>query len=295
MKWFLKKRKKTHYEDLAQKWLEKQKKAQERVWYHHGGILHDYVNGSKQLMAGSLAGLMLLVAPGSPVHAADAITVQDKPFKDLDRESSFILDLSSVVPQTVRPLSTDEEQKIGAILTQYVGFPVSAELNGKRLNQSYGYIGQEQHLYRYPGDTIYDQLPNDSDMTQFASYGIAPGLGAYGYFAYSRDSMTQEESDREKWYIAVQTFMAPGYNENVRAMNEFFKFRKMLVVNPQNGKAVIADIGDAGPSPWTGKQLGGSPEVMHYLQRVDGAQRGPVLYFFIDDPNNRVPLGPVEL
>ncbi len=36
----------------------------------------------------------------------------------------------------------------------------------------------------------------------------------------------------------------------------------MLVVNPENGKAIVADIADSGPSPWTGKHFGGSPAVM---------------------------------
>lgn len=294
MRWFWKKKKITHYEHLAKKWVEKQKKTQEKLWYHHGGALHDYVNGSKQFAVGSLAGLMLLLTPGSPVHATASAVVREKPFKDLDRETSLLLDLATVIPQTVRPLTPEEEQQIGRMLTNYFGFTVTAELDGKRLDRSYGYIGQEQHLYRYPGDTIYDQLTTDTDMAQFASYGIAPGLGAYGYFAPSQDAMTKDDAEREKWYIAVQTFLAPGYDENVRTMNEFFRYRKMLVVNPENGRAVVADIADAGPSPWTGKQLGGSPEVMHYLQRVDGAQKGPVLYFFIDDPNNKIPLGPIQ-
>lgn len=294
MKLFWKKKKISHYEHLAKKWVEKQKKSQEKLWYHHGGILHDYINGSRQFAIGSLAGLMLLIAPGSPVQATAPAIAKDKPFKDLDRQTSLLLDLTSVLPQTVRPLTPEEEGKVGVLLSQYFGFPVSAELNGKRLNRSYGYIGQEQHLYRYPGDNISDQLPTEEDARKFASYGIAPGLGAYGYFAYSQNSMTQLQSDREKWYIAVQTFLAPGYNENVRDMNNFFKYRKMLVVNPENGKALIADIADAGPSPWTGKQLGGSPEVMHYLERKDGAQKGPVLYFFIDDPGDKIALGPVD-
>jgi hypothetical protein len=33
---------------------------------------------------------------------------------------------------------------------------------------------------------------------------------------------------------------------------------------------------------------------MTYLERVDGSQKGPVLYFFIDDPNDTIPLGPVQ-
>ena len=107
--------------------------------------------------------------------------------------------------------------------------------------------------------------------------------------------MTTQDSAREKYYIAVQTFLSPGFDQRFAEYRDFYKYRKMLVVNPQNGKAVVTDVGDAGPSPSTGKQLGGSPEVMQYLQRVDGAQKGPVLYFFINDPDNKVPLGPIDI
>ena len=68
----------------------------------------------------------------------------------------------------------------------------------------------------------------------------------------------------------------------------------MLLVNPENGKAMVTDIGDAGPAEFTGKHLGGSPEVMAYLERQDGAARGPVLYFFIDYPDDTIPLCPIE-
>ena len=106
--------------------------------------------------------------------------------------------------------------------------------------------------------------------------------------------MTEKDKDREKYYIAVQTFLAPAYNLRVSEYRDFFKYRKMLVVNPQNGRGIVAVIGDAGPAIWTGKHLGGSPEIMYYLEREDGARRGPVLYFFIDDPQDLVPLGPTE-
>ena len=123
---------------------------------------------------------------------------------------------------------------------------------------------------------------------------MAPGLGAWGYFTTSLANMTQEDTDREKYYIAVQTFLSPNFNQRVAEYRDFYKYRKMLVVNPQNGKAVIADIADAGTADWTGKHLGGSPEAMKYLERYDGVARGPVLYFFIEDPSDQIPLGPVE-
>ena len=89
--------------------------------------------------------------------------------------------------------------------------------------------------------------------------------------------------------------MTPGFAENFVKYRDFFKFRKMLVVNPKTGQAVVAVIGDAGPAEWTGKHLGGSPEVMDALGLADGPRKGPVLYFFIDDPKNEVRLGPVNV
>ena len=124
---------------------------------------------------------------------------------------------------------------------------------------------------------------------------MAPGRGAWGYFASSREAMSDEDIGKEKYYIAVQTFLAPEFNARVAEYRDFFKYRKMLLVNPYTGKSIVAVIGDAGPAVWTGKHLGGSPEVMRYLGRVDGSLKGPVLFFFIDDPENTVPLGPIHV
>ena len=33
---------------------------------------------------------------------------------------------------------------------------------------------------------------------------------------------------------------------------------------------------------------------MDYLQMKDGKQRGPVVLFFVDDPDGKIPLGPLE-
>jgi len=35
--------------------------------------------------------------------------------------------------------------------------------------------------------------------------------------------------------------------------------------------------------------------VMKHLERVDGRQKGPVLFLFIDDPKDSVPLGPIDI
>jgi len=288
-------KKSLHYEHLKKKWLQKQNELEKKVLTKHKESFDWLSQNTKQLAVGSLAGLFLLA---NPIVSQLPSTVSAKFVSDATtlKENTFLIyDLYNVLPKEVRPLTVEEESQVAQILNRDFKIDVAAEIGGKRLNTTYGLIGQEQHLARFPGDNIYVHFSASQDAQDYWSYGMAPGLGAWGYFADSQSAMTKEQSDREKYYIAAQTFLAPGFDQNAREYLDFFKDRKMLVVNPQNGRAVVAVIGDSGPAAWTGKQLGGSPEVMKYLQRYDGKQVGPVLYFFIEDPNNTIPLGPISL
>lgn len=280
------------FEDLRSTFLKKHQEIKAQVIEKHKDALTLFTNYPTQLAAGVMGAAMVFgnALPAIPPSHALAQVESDR----INPSAFLISDLQGILHDEVRPLSPEEEASISVILARSFHMPVSAELDGIRLNRSYGLIGAEQHLARYPGDTMASHFQDSSDSEKYYSSGMAPGLGAWGYFAPSRYDMTQADIDREKYYIAVQTFLAPGFSENTRRYIEFFKYRKMLIVNAQNGRAMVVDVGDAGPGESTGKHLGGSPEVMKYLERVDGAQRGPVLYFFIDDPNNTIPLGPVE-
>ncbi len=284
-----------HYKHLLEKWTKKHKDLQSDILLKHKDAFDWLSNNSKQLAIGSAAGIFLLtspIVPQIPQSFSSTLSADQDP---VDKNVFLVYDLKNVLPTDVRPLNIDEEAKVADVLSRSFNLRLSGELSGIRLNTQYGYIGQEQHLARYPGDNMSSHLDNPDENARYLKYGMAPGLGAWRYFSDSQNSMTKEDSEREKYYIAVQTFLTPGFSENTRQYMDFFKYRKMLVVNPQNGKAIVADIADSGPAQWTGKQLGGSPEVMQYLERVDGSQKGPVIYLFIDDPDNKIPLGPISL
>lgn len=284
------KSKKPHYEYLRKKWISRHRSTQDKLWEKHGQSL-------KKLAIGSLGGLMLFL-PTSPTQLKqqnNLIVSKDDILKGYDQNVLLAEELKDKVPKEVRPLDSQEESAIIDILARNFDFPVKAELSQIRLNRNYGLIGGEQHLYRYPGDNLYAHVDTASDWARYGSSGIAPGLGAWGYFASSKQEFTEIVKLREKYYLAIQTFKVAGYAENVTKFRDFFKFRKMLVVNPKTGQAVVAVIGDAGPASWTGKHLGGSPEVMDGLGLAEGPRKGPVLYFFIDDPEDKIPLGPVKV
>ena len=195
--------------------------------------------------------------------------------------------LAGLLPPTVQPLTHQQEDAVSQEIYAVWGIDARGMLEGEHLNTTYGLIGAEQHLPRFPGDSI-DQ--HDS----YQNEGITPGLGGWGYFARSKDQMTQDLYEKEKWYVAVQTLYLPDWQQRLSYLVKWYKYRKVLVVNTENGKTVVADVADAGPAAFTGKQYGGSPEVMAYLGLNVHMQKGPVVLLFVNDPNNEIPLGPVE-
>lgn len=288
-------KRRTHFHHLKNKWLKKHHDLQLRLWTKHKDSLEWAQNSVKHAATvSSLASLLMLAQPNASSVLAQQFLLPPGQILEhsIDGKTHLLTELSLILPQTVEPLTEQQERTIADILTRRFNIVIEPSLDGKRLNRSYGYIGAEQHLMRYPGDTIATHFQT-ADEFSFAASGMAPGRGAWGYFTPSAEMLAQRDIEREKYYIAVQTFLSPGWNENVNEMYNFFKYRKMLVVNPDNGKSMVVVIGDAGPGQNTGKHLGGSPEVMRYLERKDGGAKGPVLYFFIDDPQDRIPLGPI--
>lgn len=240
-------------------------------------LLAHHPHIAKFLTTSALAGTLLL-SPGlapTALPAASAIS-EASPF---DLHQRLVNLLQEVLPDQVQPLTSDQEAKISQILHDTYGIHAAAVLEGNHLNTTYGLIGAEQHLMRYPGDVV----PN-----------MAPGRGAWGYFAYSKDQLTPDLVEKERFYVAVQTLYLSDWSTRLPYLRDWYKYRKVLVVNPESGKAIVAVVGDAGPASWTGKHFGGSPEVMEYLHMFDGKQRGPVILFFVDDPGDQIPLGPLE-
>jgi len=198
--------------------------------------------------------------------------------------------LEKMVEYVNRPpghLPEQEELYLEQQLSDMLGFSVSAELDGHRLNHSIGIMGGEQHLQRFPGDTL-------SQHDAYQEAGIAPGRGAFGWFT-ENGILTDQAVAREKYYFAVQTLYLPDWNTNHADLKPWYKFRKMIAINPAEQVAVVGVVGDAGPAQWVNKQFGGSPEVIREGKIWSSQSRGKVLLFFVDDPDDTIPLGVINL
>lgn len=254
-------------------------------------------HSAKVVGIGALTGSLLLTPPSnmkalpSPEEIVEKVKAStasaDEQSKPSNEEQLSNI-LGEFLPERARPLSRNEEKLLEQVFKNIIGIDTRATLEGEHLNTTYGKIGAEQHLRRYPGDTL-----NQHGEGDVIAEGIAPGLGAWGYFAKSKEEFTPDLEETERWYGVVQTLYLPDWSTRQPYLRDWYKHRKILIVNVDNGKVVVAAIADSGPAMWTGKNFGGSPEVMDYL----GGQRykkGLVTVFFVDDPENNIPLGPVE-
>lgn len=251
-------------------------------------------HSAKVITTGALTGT-LLFAPPMVAQNISPISQVIKSMSEVGSTSSSIplqqellASVNKLLPERVGPMDRSTEKALEQTFSNIIGVPAKATLEGEHLNTTYGYIGAEQHLMRYPGDTMATH-PSLAEKDE----GMAPGRGAWGYFAYSKSEMTKQDIENEKWYAVVQTLYLPDWKSRLNYLRDWYKYRKVLIVNTENGNAVVADIADSGPAAWTGKHFGGSPEVMNYLGG-SRYKKGPVVIFFVDDPQNKVPLGPVE-
>jgi len=247
---------------------------------------------SQQILASiAMAGQ---VAMTSPVLSANhSYQVLDEKSKKVALDISeqehqeIIAKLSSYVNSPAGHLEKETQLYLEQQLSEILGFKVRAELDGKKLNHSIGIMGSEQHLLRFPSDEL-------KDHDAYIEAGIAQSRGAFGWFT-ENGQLTEKSILREKYYFAVQLMYLPEWNQNHEKLKPWYKFRKMIVINPAEQIAVVGVVADAGPSMWVKKQFGGSPEVIREGKIWSPNSKGKVMLLFVDDVEDEIPLGPIAL
>ena len=279
-------------EDAKQRFNEKHQDL--IAWMKSNNIsFSDVRTISQQLLAAtSFAGAVALNSPDEmlavpQIQAQEKIEDELMVAVNLEEHQEIMNKLESIVQMPPGHMEKETELYLEQQLSEILGFEVTAELEGQRLNHSIGIMGGEQHLLRFPGD----------DLSQHDAYqeaGIAPNRGAFGWFTEGGE-LTEKAIAREKYYFAVQTLYLENWNSEHQTLKPWYKFRKMVVINPAEKVAVVAVVGDAGPAAWVQKQFGGSPEVIREGKIWSPKSRGRILLLFVDDPDDKIPLGPISL
>lgn len=233
-------------------------------------------HSAKLLTGATLSSALLLASP----HLSQ-VGIQNAQVASAPQTQDQFLKLLRDKPQ----LTPEQESLIETSIKKHYNLTAAFELDNNRIPYYFGRVGLEQHLYRFPGDTL-------NAHGAFIQAGIAPARGAFGYFSESGKPLSQMEAE-EKYYLVLQTFLIPEWNSEWQHLKEWYKFRKFLMINPATGRAVVGVLGDSGPGVSTGKKFGASPEAMAAMGFYPRATSGDVVVLFLDDPGNTVPLGPV--
>jgi hypothetical protein len=183
-------------------------------------------------------------------------------------------------------LHEDSELYLEQQLSDLLGFDVSANLDNQKLLFSTGIMKAMPHLKRSPTDTL-DKHSN------FNEAGMSINRSAFGWFGNSSD-LTEKIIDQEKYFISTPLYYLPNWSSDYENIKKWFKFRKVVVINPVERIAVVCSVGDIGPATYTRQQFGGSPELIHAGKIWSPKSAGKVLVLFVDDPEDTVAFGPVE-
>lgn len=184
-------------------------------------------------------------------------------------------------------LPKQDEMYLEQQLTDLFGFEVNAELEGVRLPHTIGVMEALPHLRRHPTDTLVEHK-------RCQSAGIRPVRGAFGWFT-ELGQLTEYGVLQEEYTFSVQADFLANWQTSPTILKNWLKFRKMVMINPADLRAVVGTIGDVGPSDWVHYQFGGSPETILDGKVWSPQSRGHVLMFFVNDPMNQVQLGPLDL
>jgi len=146
-------------------------------------------HSSKLISAGVLAGTLMLLNPQEKkITPLTSLAENLKEGKNKIGQSNLreilVSNLKAILPERPRPLLPAEEGVLESLFRQVFGLKATATLDNQHLNTTYGLIGKEQHLRRYPGDSLKEHGEDKLILEE----GMAPGLGAWGYFAPSREN-----------------------------------------------------------------------------------------------------------
>ncbi len=162
-------------------------------------------------------------------------------------------------------------------LSEITGIEVTSVLDGHRLHFQTGVVCSLPHSKRSPTDAL-------GRHEVLFEAGLRQSRSCYGWVP----------EDHERYGIALPLVLfSPDPVERTQ-LKQWYKYRKMLLVNPHEQKAVIASVFDVQFTQTQKYQFGATPEAVRSLHAWSPKTQGRTLLFFVT-PTDTHPLGPVDM
>jgi len=229
----------------------------------------------------SFANNQTIQASSTPIAAQAASWVSAEEHK------SVLEKMINTLKQPVGSLPREQSLYLEQQISDLLGFEVASELDQIHLPHTFGILAALPHLRRHPQDQI-------TDHPTMQEAGLAPHRSSFGWFT-EMGQLTQLAIEREKYFVSIQVDLLPEWRTSAQKLTEWYKYRKVVVINPVHELAVVACVGDFGPGNWIQHQFGASPEIVRHLGAWDLESQGKMFVFLVNDPTNKIALGPVKM
>ncbi len=227
-------------------------------------------------------------SPGQTIHTPpQPALAKAATWISAEEHRAVIEKMMTTLKQPVGSIAREDSLYLEQQLTDLFGVEVASELDQYRLPHTYGMMAALPHLKRHPEDQLHVHQ-------QFLEAGLAACRSSFGWFT-ELGQLTPLAVDREKYFVTLQIDLQPAWIKSAKELSEWYKYRKVMVINPVHELAIVGAVGDFGPGNWLQHQFGGSPELVSHLKVWDLESQGKVIVYFINDPENAVPLGPIEM
>lgn len=170
-------------------------------------------------------------------------------------------------------------------LSDLLGCNLVGALEGHELPFHTGVVRAEAHCKRFPADTL-------EEHDRFFEAGLRTTRSYFGWFM-TNNSLTPQAQLKERYSVSLPLHLLQDWNDD--AVQRWYAFRKVVLLNPFDQRAVVSCIGDVYFGGTLKYQLGGSPELIREGLIWSPTAQGKVCVLFIDDPDDQVPLGPLSM
>lgn len=218
-------------------------------------------------------------APAATKQLAESISIEEQAAVLEKLRATLLLSAGQIEASSLLYL---EQQ-----LSELLGFSVTGSLENQVVPYHTGTIQALPHLKRFPHDTL--------DLHErYVEAGLAEHRSIFGWFM-TGSTLSAEDEMRERYFVSLPFTCQTEWQTHPQATSQWYKYRKVVVINPFDARAVVACVADATASSTLQYQLGGSPELIREGLFWSPAAVGRACTLFVDDPTNQIRLGPINL
>ena len=185
-------------------------------------------------------------------------------------------------------LAGNESLYLEQQLSDLLGFDVATVLDGRQLPHNAATMSALPHQQRSPEDTL-------EKHRHHQEAGLQTGRSQFGWFVPNAADSHSNHSQPEEYSVTVQLQYLDEWQSQRQELKKWYRYRKIVVINPFERRATIAAITGVGPTERLQYQCAGSPEVIRETMVWSLASQGKVLLFYVDDPEDTLALGPVSM